>query len=108
MVKSNEMRIRFRSFQSEKCEKIRSDLKIFAEKKNLYFSFINLPIKKKKITVLRSPHVNKRARDQYEVNVFNCFVFLRGCFLVKEVYWELQRIISKGCSARLVFSEGQK
>ncbi len=31
------------------------------------FKLINLPSKKKKFTVIKSPHVNKKSRDQFQV-----------------------------------------
>lgn len=31
---------------------------------------ISLPIKKKKFTVLTSPHVDKKSRDQFEMNTY--------------------------------------
>ena len=34
------------------------------------FGFINLPIKKKRITLLKSPHVNKAAREQFELKSY--------------------------------------
>ena len=102
-----EMCIRFRSFSFENCKKIQKYLKIFAENKKVQYSSINLPVKKKKITVLRSPHVNKKSRDQYEICIFNCCLFLKGMLLeqdVYEIYRELQRFSLRDCSSRLVFS----
>ena len=40
------------------------------------FRSINLPIKTKKITLLKSPHVNKKAREQFETNVFKIIIIL--------------------------------
>lgn len=40
-------------------------LKIFS------FKIINLPIKIKRYTVLRSPHIDKKSREQFEMKTFN-------------------------------------
>ena len=43
--------------------KIHKILKILGIKYNTF----NLPSKRKRITLLKSPHVNKKARDQFEI-----------------------------------------
>ena len=40
------------------------------EKINTKYSIINLPTKIKKITVLKSPHVYKKAREQFQISIF--------------------------------------
>jgi small subunit ribosomal protein S10 len=45
-------------------------LKKIFDKTNIIYSFINLPIKKKRITLLKSPHVNKAAREQFELKSY--------------------------------------
>jgi small subunit ribosomal protein S10 len=37
---------------------------------NIKFSFVGIPIKKKRITLLKSPHVHKKAREQFELRVY--------------------------------------
>lgn len=34
------------------------------------YSFISLPTKKKRITLLKSPHVYKKAREQFQLNLY--------------------------------------
>ncbi len=46
-------------------------------------SSINLPMTKKKITVLRSPHVNKKAKDQFEIRLYNK-IYAISIFLKKK------------------------
>jgi small subunit ribosomal protein S10 len=41
-------------------------LKLGLQKQKINFSLVGLPKKKKIITLLRSPHVNKKAKDQFE------------------------------------------
>ena len=36
-------------------------------KKSCDYICVNLPIKKKRITLLKSPHVNKKSREQFEI-----------------------------------------
>jgi small subunit ribosomal protein S10 len=43
--------------------------KVFC-KTNAVYSHANLPIKKKRITLLKSPHVNKSAREQFELRCY--------------------------------------
>jgi small subunit ribosomal protein S10 len=41
---------------------------------NIKYSFIKLPVKKKKITLIKSPHVDKNAREQFEIITYlSCF-----------------------------------
>lgn len=37
---------------------------------NAPYSYTNLPIKKKRLTLLKSPHVNKSAREQFELRCY--------------------------------------
>jgi small subunit ribosomal protein S10 len=37
----------------------------------LNFKIQTLPVKKRKFTLLRSPHINKKAREQFELNTYN-------------------------------------
>jgi ribosomal protein S10 len=41
-------------------------LKVF-NKLDIKYNLINLPIKKKRITLLKSPHVHKSSREQFEI-----------------------------------------
>lgn len=45
---------------------------------NIEYSIIQLPIRKKKFTLLKSPHVHKKAREQFEI------VFYNTCFNLKQ------------------------
>ena len=40
-------------------------------------SWINLPTKTKRFTVLRSPHVNKSSREQFELTVHNRAIIIK-------------------------------
>ena len=38
---------------------------------NIKYSFFNLKKKKKRITLLKSPHVNKTSREQFEIKYYH-------------------------------------
>jgi small subunit ribosomal protein S10 len=41
------------------------------------FTSVNLPIKIKKYTVLSSPHVNKKAREQFETRFYKSIITIK-------------------------------
>lgn len=70
------MNIRFQTYNLESLKTYKDSLKNLALKYNLNFSSINLPVEKKKFTVLKSPHVNKRAKEQFEIRLHNGLITL--------------------------------
>lgn len=56
--------------------KNRQNLNLWKSKNSLItkFSYVNLPWKRNLYTVLRSPHVNKTARDQFEIRFYKSLV----------------------------------
>lgn len=44
------------------------------KKQNIEFSITYLPKKKKKITLLKSPHVYKKAREQFEIIKYSLII----------------------------------
>lgn len=99
-----EIRVRLQSYNAKNFNRLKERLKFFALYHNLKCSSINLPIEKKKITILKSPHVNKRARDQYEIVLLNCLVIFKGTYLHWDFYTELQKLKSEDVSMKLIFS----
>lgn len=51
--------------------------------KNLTFVFKNIKKRKKKVTILKSPHVNKKAQTQFQITIFSV--------LIKYSSWELKK-----------------
>ena len=51
-------------------------LEAFLKKLNIFYSIIHLPIKKKRLTLLKSPHVNKSAREQFEIKTYKTIITL--------------------------------
>jgi len=45
--------------------------------KNLQLNLVRLPTKIKKFTVLRSPHVNKQSREQFEIRTHKRLVIIK-------------------------------
>ena len=72
MVYSDRMRIKLRSFDSKSLD-ISMKLLVDAAKKtsSVIAGPIPLPTKIKKYTVLKSPHVNIKAREQFEMRIYS-------------------------------------
>jgi ribosomal protein S10 len=51
-----------------------TSLQTFLKKVNLLYSFVHLPVRKKRITLLKSPHVNKSAREQFEIKNYKTII----------------------------------
>ena len=49
---------------------------------NVPYSQYSLPIKQKKVTVLRGPHVDKKSREQFEQNTYSYIIILKGLDLL--------------------------
>lgn len=72
--------LRYQSFDPKLVELWIENVKNLS--KNLFsFSSIRLPLKKKRLTVLKSPHVNKKSRDQLELRLYNGLIVLKGFVL---------------------------
>ena len=49
---------------------------IYLSFSNMDFSLINLPRKKRRITLLKAPHVNKKAKEHYELICYSRLLVL--------------------------------
>lgn len=47
-------------------------------KANITFYNLNLPKKIRKLTLLKSPHVNKKAREQFQLKIYTISFFLNS------------------------------
>ncbi len=65
-------------------------LKKVFEKTNISYSNVNLPIKKKILTLLKSPHVNKAAREQFELRVYKSILIIKS-----KVSYEFVKVLFK-------------
>jgi small subunit ribosomal protein S10 len=48
-------------------------IKKMLDKTNILYKTFDLPKKKKRVTLLKSPHVNKSAREQFEIKYYKSF-----------------------------------
>lgn len=46
-------------------------IKKYLKQANIKYTLFALPCKTKRITLLKSPHVNKKAREQFEIRVYS-------------------------------------
>lgn len=58
-------------------------LKNTFRKLNIVYTSTNLPLKIKKITLLKSPHVHKKAREQFEIKKFKKLFIIKNLKLSK-------------------------
>lgn len=70
--------IKFKSFNTFKLNKTVLDLQKEAKSEKLISKLVSLPKKKKRITILRSPHVHKKARDQFEIQTHTKLLNVEG------------------------------
>ncbi|MBF0218830.1 MAG: 30S ribosomal protein S10 [Gammaproteobacteria bacterium] len=70
-MKSQKIRIRLKSFDHRQIDQSAREIVDTAKRTGAQvIGPIPLPVKKERFTVLTSPHVNKDARDQYELRTF--------------------------------------
>lgn len=70
--------LRVQSYDKYCIQALIKNLKEIAFINNFFFSSISLPMRKKVYTVLKSPHVNKRAKDQFEIRFYNHLIVLEA------------------------------
>jgi small subunit ribosomal protein S10 len=98
-----EIRIRLQSHNKTNLDGLKKDIELFAMDNKIKYSSINLPVEKKKITILKSPHVNKKARDQFEIVFLSRLIILKG-FLHLSCYSKLQKMGNEDVSMKLFVS----
>jgi small subunit ribosomal protein S10 len=100
---------KFKSFHPIICEK--AVLKIIAkiESYNIETSLIHLPIKIQRFTVLRSPHIDKKSREQFEIKSHQRllkikidFFNLNNIFLIKYLINYIKNSTA-GCSLKIKY-----
>jgi len=100
-----EIRVRLHSFNYSRLDALKKQWKKISFKYKLSYSSINLPVDKKKFTVLKSPHVNKKSKEQFETRVSNCLIILRGVEtnFNLSLFEEFGQIESEDVSTKLTF-----
>ena len=100
-----EIRVRLHSFNYSSLDALKKQWKKISFKYKLSYSSINLPVDKKRFTVLKSPHVNKKAKEQFEIRISNCLIVLRGIEpdFNFSLFEEFGQIESEDVSTKLIF-----
>lgn len=57
-------------------------LSIF-KKLDIKYKYIKIPLLTKKFTILKSPHVNKKAREQFELKIFKKTIIIYSILKLK-------------------------
>lgn len=70
--------IRFQTYDKNSLKNFKDKVQRLSLVQNMDFSFINLPVQKKSLSVLKSPHVNKKAKDHFEFRFYNGLVVLKS------------------------------
>lgn len=65
------------SFHNSFIHKFIKNIELLLTKNNIQYNIYNLPIKNDKYTILRSPHVNKSARDQFQKTTYKKQIKIR-------------------------------
>jgi small subunit ribosomal protein S10 len=52
---------------------------------HISFKCIDLPNKKKRLTLLKSPHVNKSAREQFEVTTYKTLILIKDKISINQL-----------------------
>jgi len=61
-------------------------------------SIVRFPTKRRRITILASPHVNVKAREQYEFTVYNVYIkMLKTDFILPPSGIGYRIVFNKGC-----------
>jgi len=86
---------KLKTFNSKYFSQIRPVLNFWKDKIKLTYSVVCLPKKITRFTVLKSPHVNKTARDQFEMITYKRLIILN--IEVKEYsdFFKIRQMLTK-------------
>lgn len=73
---TNLIQINIKSFKQQTLTTYILFLKNILKKLNLKFFLINIPKKTKKMTLLKSPHVHKKAREQFQMCLYKKVIYV--------------------------------
>jgi len=77
-MKKNHFNLSIKSFNPNSFYAYVKFIKCLLRKLDIDFTQINLPIKKKRITLLKSPFINKKAREQFEIKFYKSMIQIKG------------------------------
>ena len=101
--------IKLKSYNSNSLIEITNLLNQYAESFNLASNIVSVKTKKKRFTLLRSPHVHKKARDQYELVTYTRLLKTKGSDLnTRLLLNKLKNSINKDISYYILFEKNFK
>jgi len=66
-------------------------------------SIIRIPTRIKRFTLLKSPHVNKTAREQFETRMYSCLIKINTSLIsIQEVERAVQSTVPPGIAIKFV------
>lgn len=87
-----EVRIKLKAINKKILMNYEIALKSLLTKEEVIFSLFNLPSTRRRITILKSPHVYKKAREQFEITNYKIIIVIKN--VKKEVILK-QLLINK-------------
>lgn len=84
MTQICKLQLHIKSFDNKFFNSITETLKRLSIDKRDY-AVVQLPTNKKRFTVLRSPHIDKKSRDQFEMRVYKRIYVLNKAFTIKGI-----------------------
>jgi ribosomal protein S10 len=88
--KSKRLQLKFKSYSQEALLLYKTFLLKSLVFLNIQHTKFDLPLRRKKLTLLKSPHVNKKAKEQFELKIYTAFIsieyhlsFIKYAFLNK-------------------------
>lgn len=96
--------LRFQAYNQKSVEEFKDNLVLFCQTHNIVFSSISLPIQKKKYTVLKSPHVNKKAKEQFEIRLYNGLIILEASFFGENLLQQIRNCFLTEILVKISFS----
>ncbi len=76
------IRIKIRSLDQESILLYKKFISQIISKLNFVFTTSNMPNKKKRVTLLKSPHVNKKAREQFQITSYKTSFEIRDALSI--------------------------
>ena len=93
------LKLRLEAYDIKLLEDYIKTLKKLTEKDTSYF---RLPTKIKKFTVLRSPHVNKQSREQFEIRTHRRLFYFNNIKNIENISNIINESLPAGISGRLI------
>lgn len=101
--KYSELVLRFQTYNKKSSEKFKKAVSFIVRRNNLKLSSIDLPIERKRVTLVKSPHVNKKAKDQFETRLYNGIVIVKGHIFEDDILESINSIVSPDLLLKLTY-----